>query len=98
MSTMGQRIKAFRLKKGLTHQQMADRLQMTRQGFTKIEGDLVNIPRARIEEIAAILDVAPGALFPRRPRKDDLPVSIESLLTDAEPDHEEEPVPQEIAP
>jgi len=68
MMKLGDRVRALRVKHNLTQQNMADKLGMTRQGYGNIELNRSSPPASRLEEIATILHVTPGALFPPRPR------------------------------
>ena len=66
IETTGQKIRALRLKKGWTIEEMARLLDVTHQAVSRWELDTVDLPRSRIEQIAALFNIAPGALFPRR--------------------------------
>lgn len=58
--TKGLRIKKLRERKGLTQEEMAKKLNTTKQTISKYEKDIVtNIPSDRIEAIAILLDSTP---------------------------------------
>ncbi|HWZ21033.1 MAG TPA: helix-turn-helix transcriptional regulator [Cytophagaceae bacterium] len=52
MSTIGAKIKKIREIKGLTQEDMADKLGMSPQGYGKLERDEADIPFSRLEQIA----------------------------------------------
>lgn len=61
---IGERIKAFRISKGMTQTELADMLQTTKQNVFKYENGIVtNIPSDRIEKMAEIFGVEPGELM-----------------------------------
>ena len=61
--TMGERIRDARIAKGLTQEQLAERVHVTKQAIYKYEtGIVTNIPLDKLEGIAACLGVAPGYL------------------------------------
>ena len=57
MRNFSERLRAARLRKGLTQQQMADRLNIHRTAYTKYETTDVEPPLATFREIVHILDV-----------------------------------------
>lgn len=58
--TKGARIKRLREAKGLTQEELAKRLNTTKQTISKYEKEIVtNIPSDRIENMAKILDSTP---------------------------------------
>ena len=63
MRNFSERLRAARLRKGLTQQQMADRLNIHRTAYTKYETTDVEPPLATFREIVRILDVDPMALL-----------------------------------
>ena len=63
MTKFAERLRAARLRKGLTQQQMADRLNIHRTAYTKYETTDVEPPLATFREIVRILDVDPMALL-----------------------------------
>lgn len=54
---LGARIKSLRESKGLTQEQIADKMDCTRQKYARIEKGLIDISYASISTIAQILDV-----------------------------------------
>lgn len=61
---IGERIKAFRISKGMTQTELADILQTTKQNVFKYENGIVtNIPSDRIEKMAEIFGVEPAELM-----------------------------------
>ena len=63
MEHFSQRLRAARLRKGLTQQQMADRLNIHRTTYTKYETTDVEPSLATFREIVRILDVDPMELL-----------------------------------
>jgi transcriptional regulator with XRE-family HTH domain len=61
--TIGERIREARTAKGLTQEQLAEQVHVTKQAVYKYETGIVNnIPLDKLESIAACLGVAPGYL------------------------------------
>ena len=61
--TIGERIHEARTAKGLTQEQLAEQVHVTKQAVYKYEtGSVTNIPLDKLESIAACLGVAPGYL------------------------------------
>ena len=63
MTKFAERLRAARLRKGLTQQQMADRLNIHRTAYTKYETTDVEPSLSTFREIVRILDVDPMALL-----------------------------------
>ena len=60
--TIGERIREARTAKGLTQEQLAEQVHVTKQAVYKYEtGIVTNIPLDKLESIAACLGVAPGS-------------------------------------
>lgn len=56
--TIGEKIKQARLSKGLTLQEIADKMSLTQGTLSKYEnGDIKNIPNTRLKKLSKILDV-----------------------------------------
>lgn len=56
--TIGEKIKQARLAKGLTLQEVADKMSLTQGTLSKYEnGDIKNIPNTRLKKLSKILDV-----------------------------------------
>jgi transcriptional regulator with XRE-family HTH domain len=66
MPTLGTNIRALRHKHGLSQQDMADKLGMTRAGYGNIELGRSCPSSKRLEQIAAIFGVWAGSLLPRK--------------------------------
>ena len=63
--TIGERIREVRTAKGLTQEQLAEQVHVTKQAVYKYEtGIVTNIPLDKLESIAACLGVAPGGRAP----------------------------------
>ena len=61
--TIGERIREARTAKGLTQEQLAEQVHVTKQAVYKYEtGIVTNIPLDKLKSIAACLGVAPGYL------------------------------------
>jgi transcriptional regulator with XRE-family HTH domain len=61
--TIGERIREARTAKGLTQEQLAEQVHVTKQAVYKYEtGIVTNIPLDKLESIAACLGVVPGYL------------------------------------
>lgn len=63
MSTLGKRIKEFRLKRGFTQAQMADKLGMTEANFSSYERDKSMPPSEKLSQISAILGASTDYLL-----------------------------------
>jgi transcriptional regulator with XRE-family HTH domain len=60
----GQRIKECRKQLGLTLEELAGQMHVSRQTLSRYEtGVIANIPWERLEELAAILQTTPGYLM-----------------------------------
>ena len=60
----GDRIRKLRIEKGITQEEMAKRLNTTKQTISKYEKSIVtNIPSDRLEEMAEILGTTPGYIL-----------------------------------
>lgn len=58
--TKGERIRKLRIEKKITQEEMAKRLNTTKQTISKYEkGIVTNIPSDRIEDMAKLLDTTP---------------------------------------
>jgi transcriptional regulator with XRE-family HTH domain len=65
MSTIGSRIKELRLRRGLTQDQIAERLDMTRANFSHYERDNAEPPSATLSKLADILGTTTDYLLGR---------------------------------
>jgi transcriptional regulator with XRE-family HTH domain len=66
-ASVGRRIGARRLAMGLSQSALAQRLGVSPQQVQKYEAGANRISASRLNDIAAVLGVSPGALFPERP-------------------------------
>lgn len=61
--SVGERIKALRIKTGMSQKALADLLGITKQAIYKYENDLVtDIPLGKIEQMALVFCVSPAYL------------------------------------
>lgn len=75
---MGDRIREKRIEKGLTMEQLADRLGVGRSAVNKWEkGHVQNIKRSTIEKMCTIFDCSPGYLFALENDETEEPMYIE---------------------
>jgi transcriptional regulator with XRE-family HTH domain len=63
--TLGTRIREYRIKRGFTQGQMADKLSMTEANFSSYERDKSVPPSAKLLEISAILNISTDYLLGR---------------------------------
>lgn len=56
-ATLGARIKILRESKGLTQEQLAEKLSCSRQKYARLEKGLVDISYANISTIAQVLEI-----------------------------------------
>jgi len=54
---IGQRLRALRIRSGLTEQETCNKLQMTEGSFSKLEEGNIGIPLWRLEEIAQFFTI-----------------------------------------
>lgn len=71
--SIGSRIREYRLKRGFTQSQMADKLDMTESNFSSYERDKSTPPISKILDISLILDVSVDYLLERT----DIPQKVE---------------------
>jgi len=60
---IGQRIRALRAQRGVTLEQLASEVRLTKGQLSRIENGLVSSPVSTLTRIAAALGVGPGAFF-----------------------------------
>lgn len=65
MSTLGERIREYRLKRGFTQIQMAEKLGMTEANFSSYERNRSVPPSEKLNQIATILNVSIDYLLGR---------------------------------
>ncbi len=63
MSTVGERLAALRNASGMTQQQVADALQMSKSGYMKYEYDDRDLPNELVAKLTALFNVDARALF-----------------------------------
>lgn len=63
MPTLGEQLKALRIKKGKTQEQLADELKTTKAAISRYENGRRQPRLEQISEIARILDASPDELF-----------------------------------
>jgi transcriptional regulator with XRE-family HTH domain len=84
--SLGERIREFRIKRGFTQNQMAEKLGMTESNFSSYERDKSVPPSEKLNRIALILDVSTDYLLGRT--NDPTPYSDKS--EDESPEFDEE--------
>lgn len=76
---IGEKIKQARLKKGLTLQEIADKMSLTQGTLSKYEnGDIKNIPNTRLRKLSEILDVDISYFYEGRKNKNS--IIVEKLI------------------
>ena len=66
--TLGERIRSLRKARGMTQQELADKLHTTKQTIGKYEqGIVTNLPLSRISELAQALSITPAYLIIKIP-------------------------------
>lgn len=60
--TIGERIKECRKSMGMTQEELAQRLDTTKQTIWKYEHDVIDFPLNRISQLADVFDVPPEVL------------------------------------
>lgn len=63
MPTLGEQLKALRVKKGMTQEQLAQKLNTTKAAISRYEKDQRQPRLEQISEIARIVDASPDELF-----------------------------------
>lgn len=63
MPTLGEQLKALRIKKGMTQEQLAQRLNTTKAAISRYEKDQRQPRLEQITEMAMILDASPDDLY-----------------------------------
>lgn len=92
--SLGSRIREYRLKRGFTQSQMAEKLNMTEANFSSYERDKSTPPIEKLNQIASILGVTTDFLLGRTddpsPIASETPNSIKAWLRAGNPDLTEE--------
>lgn len=65
MSVLGKRIREYRIKRGFTQAQMAEKLNMTESNYSSYERDKSKPPSDKLYQIASILNVSVDYLLGR---------------------------------
>ncbi len=60
---LGARVRALRLERGLTQQQLADAVGVHRVNLNKVENGRTDLGVSHVRRLAEALDVDPGRLF-----------------------------------
>jgi transcriptional regulator with XRE-family HTH domain len=68
MTTIARRIKLYRLGKGFSQQEMADRLNISQSAYAKIENGFTRIDVDRLRVICTILELDPDELLRITPK------------------------------
>jgi transcriptional regulator with XRE-family HTH domain len=63
LMTIGEKIAVLRKKKGYSQERMSELLEMTPNGYGKIERDETDLPYSRLELISKVLGVLPHKLL-----------------------------------
>lgn len=63
MKTLGEKIKALRLSKGWTQEDMAEKLEISLPTYSKIEREVTDISLSRINQIAKLFKLSIVGLF-----------------------------------
>ncbi len=63
LMTIGEKIAFFRKKKGFSQEQISELLEMTPNGYGKIERNETDVPYSRLELICKVLNVPPHKLL-----------------------------------
>lgn len=75
----------WRKYRGLTQDQLAERLETTKSAISKMENGTSRYNQSSLEAWAQALSCEPADLISRPPPNDGAPKSIEDLLRDASP-------------
>lgn len=68
-TTPGQLLKSLRTQSGMTQQEVADKLNITRAAYQKIETDIIS-PRQKIIEIAELFNLSTDVILGLQPVRD----------------------------
>lgn len=63
MVSLGSKIRELRLERGLTQEELGEKLLMTKSTICQYENDAIDIKCSVLREIADVLHVFPGELF-----------------------------------
>ena len=62
--TMGEKIRALRIVRGMTQEDLAEKMFMRKSTISAYENDLIDIKSSVIVELAKALNTLPGYFFP----------------------------------
>lgn len=68
-TTPGQLLKSIRTQAGMTQQEVADKLHLTRAAYAQIELDIIS-PRQKIKEIAELFNLSADVILGLQPAPD----------------------------
>ncbi|MBC2389040.1 helix-turn-helix domain-containing protein [Listeria booriae] len=84
METMGSRIKRLRLAKGMTQEELGEKVGLKRAAINKYEkGNVENMKRSVISKMSEVFDVSPNYLMALEDNEE-LNSEIEKLVDDRE--------------
>lgn len=63
LESFGERVRTFRLSRGLTQSQLADEVGLDRKTINRLEAGHYSTSLRNVFLIASVLGVAPGSLF-----------------------------------
>ena len=78
--TLGQRIKAARIRKGYTQEQLAEVMCIPKSTISAYENDNVDIKGSVLVELSEHLDTTPNYLLGVEKKEDDFAAEMKSLL------------------
>lgn len=61
--TFGNNLKTYRLQQNLTQKEMASKMNMVREQYSKYERGIIELDYAKIMLVCEILDITPNELF-----------------------------------
>lgn len=73
-------IREWRKYRGLTQEQLADRIEQTSGGISQLENGLINYTQPTLEALAVALNCEPGDLLSRDPALDDALYELQKIL------------------
>ncbi len=78
--TMGQRIKAQRIRMGMTQEELADILYLKKSSISRYENDKDEMQAARLGELAKALHTTPDYLLGFEDGRDPIIIEMNSIL------------------
>ena len=79
--TPGKKIKELRLAIGMSQEEVAAKIGVTKQAVYKYENEIVtNIPLEKIEQLAALFDVSPSDIMGWNEKQNKLPDNADELI------------------